>query len=163
MPMTADQSQAQTATRVDLGAIFIALELSKSTWLVTALSPGRETMSRHTVAGSDIAGLFACFAALRQKAKWRDRLYALVASQETGLDAFWLGRVPSKEAWIGSDRSFRHQRNRAGIATYSTRKACSDTSTIDAKSHLTQALPPRPGKAVTSIANRACQRPEIRV
>ncbi|MGK6317361.1 hypothetical protein [Neorhizobium sp. DT-125] len=36
MPMTADQSQAQTATLVDLGAIFVSLELSKSTWLVTA-------------------------------------------------------------------------------------------------------------------------------
>jgi hypothetical protein len=36
--------------------------LSKSTWLVTALSPGSEKMSRHTVAGGDIAGLFACFA-----------------------------------------------------------------------------------------------------
>ncbi len=35
MPMTADQSQAPTATLVDLGAIFISLELSKSTWLVT--------------------------------------------------------------------------------------------------------------------------------
>lgn len=49
--MTADQSQAPTATLVDLGAIFISLELSKSTLLVTALSPCREKMSRNTVAG----------------------------------------------------------------------------------------------------------------
>ncbi|MDQ0133912.1 hypothetical protein J2T08_001830 [Neorhizobium galegae] len=49
MPMTADQSQAQTATLVDLGAIFVSLELSKSTWLVTALSPCSEKMSRHTI------------------------------------------------------------------------------------------------------------------
>ncbi|MBP2449096.1 hypothetical protein JOH51_006604 [Rhizobium leguminosarum] len=28
MPMTADQTQAQTATPLDLGAIFISLELS---------------------------------------------------------------------------------------------------------------------------------------
>jgi len=66
MPITADQSQAQTATLVDLGAIFVSLELSKSTWLVTALLPGSEKMSRHTVSGGDIDGLFACFAALRQ-------------------------------------------------------------------------------------------------
>lgn len=46
MPMTADQSQAQTATLINLGAIFVSLELSKSTWLVTALSPGSEKMSR---------------------------------------------------------------------------------------------------------------------
>jgi len=31
MPMTADQFQAQTTTLVDLGAIFVSLELSKST------------------------------------------------------------------------------------------------------------------------------------
>ena len=66
MPMTADPTQAQTATPVDLGAIFVSLELSKSTWLVTALSPSSEKMSRHSVTGGDIAGLFACFAALRQ-------------------------------------------------------------------------------------------------
>ena len=71
MPMTADQSQAQTITLVDLGAIFVSLELSKSTWLVTALSPGSKKMSRYTISGGDIAGLFACFAALRQKVKRR--------------------------------------------------------------------------------------------
>ncbi|MGO7762862.1 IS110 family transposase [Rhizobium ruizarguesonis] len=99
--MTADQSQAQTTTLVDLGAIFVSLELSKSTWLVTALSPGSKT--RHTVSGGDIAGLFTCFVALRQKVKRRkNALYPLVVIQEVGLDGFWLGRVLSKEAWIES-------------------------------------------------------------
>jgi len=103
MPMTADQSQAQTTTLVDLGAIFVSLELSKSTWLVTALSPGSEKMSRHTITGGDFAGLFSCFAALRQKVKRRkNTLYPLVVIQEVGLDGFWLGRVLSKEAWIES-------------------------------------------------------------
>ncbi|MGG6898423.1 IS110 family transposase [Rhizobium sp. BR 315] len=101
--MTADRTQAQTATPIDLGAIFISLELSKSAWLVTALSPGSEKMSRHTVPRGDIAGLFSCFAALRQKGQRRkNRLYPLVVIQEVGLDGFWLGRVLSKEAWIES-------------------------------------------------------------
>ena len=92
MPMTADQSQAQTATLVDLGAIFVSLELSKSTWLVTALSPCSEKMSRHTITGGDIAGLFSCFAALRQKAKRRkNTLYPMVVIQEAGLDGFLAG------------------------------------------------------------------------
>lgn len=64
MPITADQAQAQTATPIDLGAIFVSLELSKSTWLVTALSPGSEKMSRHTITGGDVASLFSCFATL---------------------------------------------------------------------------------------------------
>ena len=103
MPMTSDQSQAQTATLVDLGAIFVSLELSKSTWLVTALSPCSEKMSRHTIEGGDIVSLFACFEALRQKAKRRKgRLYPLVVIQEAGLDGFWLGRVLSKQDWIES-------------------------------------------------------------
>jgi transposase len=103
MPITADQTQAQTATPVDLGAIFVSLELSKATWLVTALSPGSEKMSRHTITGGDTAGLFSCFAALRQKPQRRKNgLYPLVVIQEAGLDGFWLGRVLSKEAWIES-------------------------------------------------------------
>jgi transposase len=60
-------------------------------------------MSRHSFTGGDIAGLFACFAALRQKATRRKSiLYPLVVIQEAGLDGFWLGRVLSKEAWIES-------------------------------------------------------------
>ncbi len=103
MPMTADQIQVQTATPINLGAIFVSLELSKATGLVTALSPGSEKMSRHTITGGDTAGLFSCFAALRQKATRRkDKLYPLVVIQEAGLDGFWLGRVLSKEPWIES-------------------------------------------------------------
>ncbi|MBW9091997.1 IS110 family transposase [Rhizobium wenxiniae] len=60
-------------------------------------------MSRHTIEGGDIVSLFACFEALRQKAKRRKgRLYPLVVIQEAGLDGFWLGRVLSKQDWIES-------------------------------------------------------------
>ena len=86
MPMTADQSQTQTATLVDLGAIFVSLELSKSTWLVTALSPCSERMSR---TGGDIAGLFSCFGELRQKAKRRKNiLHPLVVIRRPDWMAF---------------------------------------------------------------------------
>lgn len=103
MPKTAYQTQAQTDTPIDLGAIFVSLELSKSKWLVTALSPGSEKMSRHTVTGGDISCLFSCFAVLRQKCQLRKgKLYPLVVIQEVGLDTFWLGRVLSKVDWIES-------------------------------------------------------------
>ncbi len=85
MPTTADQTQAQTTSPVDLGAIFVSLELSKSTWLPTALTLGSEKISRHTVTEGDIAGLFECFAALRQKATRRKNILdSLVAIQEAG-------------------------------------------------------------------------------
>ncbi|QIP37171.1 IS110 family transposase [Komagataeibacter rhaeticus] len=89
--------------RVDLGAIFVSLELGKSSWLVTSLSPGSEKMSRHSVQGGDIAGLFGCFTSLRDKARAREgRLFPLVVIQEAGLDGFWIDRALKQEDWIES-------------------------------------------------------------
>lgn len=104
MPMTADQSAASAAIRVELDAIFISLELSKSTWLITSLSPGAANkMSRHTVVGGDIAGLFARIGELRDRAQARTgRLYRIIAIQEAGLDGFWLHRLLDREDWIES-------------------------------------------------------------
>jgi Transposase DDE domain group 1 len=39
MSVTADQPEPPTAIRTDLGAIFVSLELSRSSWLSTSLSP----------------------------------------------------------------------------------------------------------------------------
>ncbi len=38
--MSFDHRPTQTAIRIDLGAIFVSLELSRSVWLITSLSPG---------------------------------------------------------------------------------------------------------------------------
>jgi transposase len=49
--------EAPSAIRSDVGAIFISLELSRSTWVITSLSPGGgEKMSKHSVP----AGTFVC-------------------------------------------------------------------------------------------------------
>jgi len=40
MLSAADYPEASVAIRVDLGAIFVSMELGKSTWLITSLSPG---------------------------------------------------------------------------------------------------------------------------
>ena len=47
---TADpRREDQTAIHTNLGAIFVSLELSRSTWLITSLSPGNgETMSKYS-------------------------------------------------------------------------------------------------------------------
>jgi transposase len=65
--MPADSHTDPTAIRIDLGAIFVSLELSRATWLVTSLSPGSQKMSKHRVRGGDVAGLLARFADLRGK------------------------------------------------------------------------------------------------
>jgi transposase len=103
MPMAADQPAAPAAIRVDLGAISVSLELGKSTWLVTSLSPSSERMSRHTVAGGDISALFKCLTSVRDKTQARQgKLYPLVVIQEAGLDGFWIDRVLNREDWIES-------------------------------------------------------------
>src|SRR5271170_4158664 len=69
MQTVADRSEAPNAIRTDLGAIFVSLELSRSRWLITSLSPdGGEKMSKHAVRGGDVAGLLERFAQLRKKA-----------------------------------------------------------------------------------------------
>jgi transposase len=104
MLVTAERPEAPAAIRTDLGAIFVSMELSKSTWLITSLSPGGgEKMSRHAVAGGDIAGLFARFGELRAKTQARTgKCYPLVVIQEAGLDGFWIDRVLRQESWIES-------------------------------------------------------------
>jgi hypothetical protein len=62
--VAADRAEAPTAIHTDLRAIFISLELSRATWLITSLSPGGEKMSKHSVPASDIAGLLRRFAQL---------------------------------------------------------------------------------------------------
>lgn len=101
--MTAEPSSPLAAIRIDLGAIFVSLELSKATWLVTSLSPGSEKMSRHSVPGGDLPALLACLNLLREKAQTREgRLYPAVVIQEAGLDGFWIHRALAAESWITS-------------------------------------------------------------
>src|ERR1700738_3829168 len=70
MNVGADKSEPLTAIRTDLGAIFVSLELSRSSWLITSLSPGGgEKMSKHSVPGGDFAGLMERFAQLQEKAR----------------------------------------------------------------------------------------------
>jgi transposase len=104
MSISTDQSAAPAAIRVELDAIFVSLELSKSTWLITSLSPGApDKMSRHTVVGGDIAGVFVRIDELRSKALARTgRLYRVVSIHEAGLDGFWLHRLLEREDWIES-------------------------------------------------------------
>ena len=95
MQIASDRPEVPTTIRIDLGAIFVSLELSRSTWLVTSLSPGgREKMSKHAVGGGDVAGLLTRFRLLQDKAQARTgKLYPVVVIQEAGLDGFWIHRA----------------------------------------------------------------------
>lgn len=89
----------QTAIRTQIGAIFVSLELSRSNWLITSLSPGGgEKMSRHGVEAGDLAGLLGRFAELQRKALARTgKSYPIITIHEAGLDGFWLHRALQQE------------------------------------------------------------------
>ena len=95
MQIVTDRPQAPTAIRTDLGAIFVSLELSRSTWLVTSLSPGGgEKMSKHTVRSGDVAGLRTRFSQLKDKVQVRmGQVVPIIVIQEAGLDGFWIHRL----------------------------------------------------------------------
>ncbi len=97
--LAADQPHVPAAIRIDLGAIFVSMELSKSTWLITSLSSGAgERMSKHVVRAGDVAGLMERFALLREKARVRTgQEFGFIVIQEAGLDGFWIHRVLERE------------------------------------------------------------------
>jgi transposase len=99
MEFVADRPEAPTAIRTDLGAIFVSIELSRSSWLITSLSPGNgEKMSKHAVRGGDVPGLLARFSQLQENARARTgRRPPIIAIQEAGLDGFWIHRVLENE------------------------------------------------------------------
>ena len=99
MNVVTDKSEPLTAIHTDLGAIFVSLELSRSSWLITSLSPGGgEKMSKHSVCGDDFAGLMKRFAQLQEKAKLRTgQSFRIIVIQEAGLDGFWIHRALQNE------------------------------------------------------------------
>src|SRR4249919_3839211 len=131
MQDVADQSAAPTTIGTDLCATFVSLELSRSTWLVTSLSPGRgEKMSKHSVSAGDIAALLARFSELRRKACARTgKSFPIVVIQEAGLDGFWLHRV------LQSEGIESHVVDPASIAT-SRRRRRAKTDRIDGEALL---------------------------
>src|ERR1700738_3704859 len=88
-------SDGPTAIRTQFGAIFVSLELSRSNWLITSLSPGKgEKMSKHGVTAGDVAGLMQLFADLKRKAEVRTgQSYPIITIQEAGVAGVWLHRV----------------------------------------------------------------------
>ena len=131
MQVIADRPEAPSAIRSDLGAIFVSMELSRSTWLITSLSPGGgERMSKHSVPAGDVCTLLTRFSVLKQKAFARTgKSFPIIVIQEAGLDGFWIHRVLQNEG-IES-----HVVDPASIAT-SRRRRRAKTDRIDGEALL---------------------------
>lgn len=90
---------AQVPVQTTLAAIFFSMELSRSTWLITSLSPGDgEKISKRTLPAGDLEGLMSLLGRLSETARTRTgKTYPFVSIQEAGLDGFWIHRTLEQE------------------------------------------------------------------
>ena len=93
--------RSESAARTHDVTVFVSLELSRRSWLVTSLLPGSEKLSKHVLAAGDGNGLLAFLAELKAKAeRHAPGPVAIVAIQEAGLDGFWLHRLLEKNGVV---------------------------------------------------------------
>lgn len=94
MPTT-EVTTAAAMTTSECTAIFVSLELSRSTWLMTALAaPLGAKMSRHQVRGGDVPELLKRFSDLQRAVQRRTgQVVPVIVIQEAGLDGFWIHRA----------------------------------------------------------------------
>src|SRR3712207_5803322 len=86
-PATAPLAGAAPAT------LFVALELSRSTWLVALHSPVADKVSQHRLAGGDTEGLLELLTRKRAQAVEKlGRPVRVACCFEAGYDGFWLHR-----------------------------------------------------------------------
>jgi transposase len=131
MPKAFAQPEVPAAIQINLTAIFVSLELSRSTWIVTSLSPGAgEKMSKHAVPAGDVPALLLRFDELKRKAKARTgKSFPIITIQEAGLDGFWLHRL------LESEGVESHVVDPASIAT-SRRRRRAKTDRLDGEALL---------------------------
>jgi transposase len=88
---TAAHAQATPGTAP--ATLFVALELSRSTWLVAVHSPSADKVSQHRLEGGDTDGLLALIERKRRQAEERlGRPLRVLSCFEAGYDGFWLHR-----------------------------------------------------------------------
>jgi transposase len=92
---TTETSPAAAFTTSECAAIFVSLELSRSTWLMTVLAaPLGPKMSRHQVRGGDMPDLLKRFSDLQRTVQHRTgQVVPAITIQEAGLDGFWIHRA----------------------------------------------------------------------
>src|SRR6516162_9796516 len=84
----------RTCSRGDRTILFVSLELSRSTWVATALAPGSTKMSKYTLVGGDGHKLLELLARLKTRAEQRIAApVKVVTIHEVGLDGFWIHRL----------------------------------------------------------------------
>ncbi len=118
--MHANSTKSPAAIRVDLAAIFVSLELSRSKWLVTSLAPGGgEKMSRHIVPGRRRSGFARSFCRAAKKGGSANRAELSCHINPGGTFCLEygsedrLGDVDAANRWWSSLESFLHNQEYA--------------------------------------------------
>jgi transposase len=87
-------SNVCTPIEGDNGTIFVAIELSRRSWLVTIHSPDRDRISRYKLEGGDHGGLLALIDRVRERAgRSPGSMPTVLSCYEAGYDGFWLHRL----------------------------------------------------------------------
>lgn len=87
-------STIDTPTAGHCGTVFVAIELSQRSWLVTMHSPDKDKISHQKLAGGDHAGLLALIGRVRDRATGASgSVPEVVSCYEAGYDGFWLHRL----------------------------------------------------------------------
>jgi transposase len=78
------------------GTVFIAIELSRKSWVLTVHSPDRDGISQPKLKGGDYVGLLRFISDIRERVRRRLELMpAVVTCYEAGYDGLWLHRALS--------------------------------------------------------------------
>ncbi|HEY2462960.1 MAG TPA: IS110 family transposase [Steroidobacteraceae bacterium] len=76
-----------------ISTIFVAIELSQRSWLVTMHCPDKDKISRHRLEGGDCAGVLALIDRVRERAaRTLGAVPAVASCYEASYDGFWLHR-----------------------------------------------------------------------
>lgn len=87
-------SVAATSADTEIATIYVALELSKSRWLVGFHTPLADKVSRYSVDNGDSGALLDRIGRVREQAERRlERPVRVVCCYEAGYDGFWLHRL----------------------------------------------------------------------
>jgi transposase len=94
MQRTDHPCHSQSAGRPYDTSLFVALELSKSTWLIAVSASGSDKISKYRVAGGDVTAFLSLLARLKAQAERHcDGAVKIVSIHEAGLDGFWVHRL----------------------------------------------------------------------
>src|SRR5437899_5521627 len=87
-------SHVSTPIKSNVSTIFVAIELSQMSWLVTMHCPDKDKISHHKLEGGDHAGLLTLIERMGERAARNlGAVPGVVSCYEAGYDGFWLHRL----------------------------------------------------------------------